>query len=221
MKLQEKKLARKLRKRGYSIKEICKKTGLAKSSVSLWVRDIELTIKQKQRLSERGIRKEVIEKQRATRLQRENARRQIIIDKAKKNIGYLLKRDLFLMGIILYWAEGSKTQRGVVKFSNSDPKIIKLMMLFFNKICRVSKRKFRGYIHIHPHLNVRKAENYWSSISGIPLNQFYKTYLKVNRASKNKKNSLPFGTFDINICDTKLFLKIQGWREGICKAFKI
>lgn len=215
MKLKEKKLARKLRKLGYSINEICKKAGLAKGSVSLWVRDIELTSEQKRKLSEKGIKKEVIERRRITRLTREDARRQVIIDKAKKEINNLSKKDLFLIGITLYWAEGSKTKRGVVKFSNSDPKIIKLTMRFFREICQVPEEKLKGYIHIHPHLSVRKAENYWSSVSGIPLTQFYKTYRKPNRASRNKKDSLPFGTFDINICNTELFLKIQGWIEKL------
>ncbi len=221
MKLEEKKLAIKLRRLGYSINEICKKAGLAKSSVSLWVRDIELTSEQKQKLSEKGIKKEVIEKRRITRLTRENARRQIIIDKAEKEINNLSKKDLFLIGITLYWAEGGKTKRGLVRLSNGDPKIIQVAMRFFREICQVSEKKFRGYIHIHPHLNKRKAENYWSSVSGIPLIQFYKTYLKPNRASQSKKDSLPFGTFDIYICNTELFLRIQGWIMGIYKTLKI
>ena len=94
-------------------------------------------------------------------------------------------------------------------------------MKFFREICKVPKSKFRGYIHIHPHLDKKIAENFWSRISGIPLNQFYKTYQKPNKSSKNKKDTLPFGTFDIYICDTKLRLKIMGWIEGVCKSFKI
>jgi len=215
MKLKEKQISRKLRKQGWSINEICNKFGFSKGSVSLWVRDIKLTPKQKQKLSEKGTKKEIIERRRLTRLTNENERRQIIVDKAKRGIINLSKKELFLIGIALYWAEGSKTQRNVVKFSNSDPDMIKLIMKFFRIICRVPKEKFRGYIHIHPHLNHKKAENYWSCISQIPLNQFYKTYRKPNKASGNKKDTLPFGTLDINICDTKLFLKIKGWIEKI------
>jgi len=215
MKLKERKIARKLRKQGYSIKEICKKAGLAKSSVSIWVRDIKLTLKQKQNLSEKGIKKEVIEKRRNTRLIKENARRQIIIDKAKKEINKLLERELKLMGIALYWAEGSKTRRGTVQFSNSDPKLVQIMMRFFRKICRVPRRKFRGHIFLHPHLSDKKAKEYWHNISGIPLNQFYKTSKQQSRASKGKKDTLPFGTFCIQICNTELFLKIKGWMERV------
>jgi len=221
MKLKEKRLAIKLRKKGYSINEICKKADFAKGSVSVWVRDIELTKKQKERLSEKGIKKEVIERRRTTRLTRENARRSIIIERAVKDINRISKRELFIIGIILYWAEGGKTQRGVVRFSNGDPRAIETMMKFFQEICQVPKEKFRGHIHIHPHLNVKKAEKYWSHISKIPLKQFYKTYSKQNKSSQGKRDSLPYGTFDIYICSTELFLKIQGWINGICKGLKI
>lgn len=216
MKTEEKKLAINLRQQGWSMNEIRKKLGVAKSSVSLWVRNIQLTDSQKQQLSEKGIKKEVIERRRITRLTKENARRQIIVDKAKNEIHDLSWKELKLIGIALYAAEGGKTG-GVARFSNGDPNLIKVMMKFFRVICKVPKEKFRGYIHIHPHLDTKRAENYWSSISGIPLSQFYKTYCKQNKSSKNKRDSLPFGTFDIYICNTELFLRMKGWAEGIYK----
>jgi len=215
MKNKEKKLARDLRKKGWSMNEIRRELKVAKSSVSLWVRDIELTEKQKQELSEKGIKKEVIERRRNTRLTRENARRQIIIDAAKKEIVPLSNQNIFLIGIALYWGEGAKTKRGTVRVSNGDPALIEVMMIFFRKICQVPEEKFRGYIHIHQHLNTKRAEKYWSNVSKIPLTKFYKTYNKPNKSSQNKKDSLPFGTFEIYINSTELFLKIQGWTQGI------
>ncbi|NCO15578.1 hypothetical protein GW816_01870 [Candidatus Wolfebacteria bacterium] len=120
---------------------------------------------------------------------------------------------------MLYWAEGGKSIRGIVRFSNSDPEMIKIIMAFFRKICRVPEEKFRGYIHIHPHLDYKKAEKYRSSIANIPLSKFYKTYRKMNRFSKNKKDNLPFGTFDVYILSTELFLKISGWARGIFGSY--
>lgn len=122
------------------------------------------------------------------------------------------------MGVMLYWAEGGKTQR-MVRFSNGDPEMIKIMMTFFRRICKVPESKFRGYIHIHPHLDFRAAENYWSSISEISLDQFFKTYRIPNKSSQNKKNSLPNGVFDIYVLDTNLFLKITGWAKGIFSSY--
>lgn len=218
MKTKEKKLARELRKKGFSLNEIKQELRISKSSVSLWVRDIILTYKQKQQLSQKGIKKEVIEKRRKTRLERENARRQIIIDEAKQEINNLLATELKLIGIALYWGEGAKTLRSGVQFSNSDPRMIQLMMQFFKKCCKVSETKFRGHIFLHPHLNTKKAEKYWHNISGIPLNQFYKTSKQQSKSSKKKKDTLPFGTFVIQINSTELFLKIKGWIEGVYEA---
>jgi predicted transcriptional regulator len=221
MKLEEKNLSRKLRENGYSLNEICKETGFTKSSVSLWVRDIELTSEQKQRLSQKGLKREDIESRRLNRLVKENARRMAIVNAAEKDILKLSRNDLFIIGTTLYWAEGRKGLKGVVSFSNSDPRAIKLMMRFFREICNVPEEKFRGHIHIHSHLHVKNAENYWSNIAKIPLKQFYKTYEKPSKASLGKKDTLPYGTFDIYVCSTELLLKIRGWTNGICKNFNI
>lgn len=211
-------MARELRTDGLSINQIYKQLNVAKSSVSLWVRDINLSVDQKRQLSDRGIKKELIEQRRSSRLRQENARRQMIIDLARAEVSKISMRELWLIGIALYWAEGGKTQRSLVRFANGDPKVIEVMMVFFRKICKVPEQKFRGYIHIHPHLDSRQAEEYWSAVSGIPLKQFFKTYTKPNSGSHNKKDTLPYGTFDIYICNTALFLKIKGWIEGISSS---
>lgn len=215
MKLQERKEAIKLREEGCSLKEICKILNVAKSSVSTWVRNVQLTQDQIKHLKEKGFYKEIIEKRRFTRLLNEQSKRQKIIDFAKNEIKSLSTRELWLIGTILYWAEGGKTNRSLVRFSNSDTETIKFMMVFFRKVCKVPEKSFRGYLHIHPHLDHIEAEKYWSSVTQIPLNQFYKTNRKLSIASQQKKDSIPLGTFDIYICDTQLFLKIFGWMQGV------
>jgi hypothetical protein len=134
---------------------------------------------------------------------------------AGQDIHALSPRDLWLVGIALYWGEGGKTNRGMARISNSDPAVIQIMMRFFREICQVPEAKFRGHIHTFSHRNVKTAEAYWSEISGIPTKQFYKSYIKQSVASKNKRDTLPYGTFQIYVCDTKLFYKIIGWIERI------
>ena len=219
MKSKEKNLAIILRKEGVSMGEIARKLNVAKSSISSWVGKIQLTKEQRQVLSQKGHTKEAIENRRTARLKNESAKRQIIIDGARANINKISNRELWLIGVMLYWAEGRKVGRGTVQFSNSDPEMIKIMMAFFRRICNVPAEKFRGNIHIHPHLDYKEAEKYWSNISGIPLSQFYKTYRKMNVASKHKRDNIPLGTFDIYICSTELFLKIFGWVQGVFKSY--
>jgi len=93
--------------------------------------------------------------------------------------------------------------------------MIKLMMLFLKNICKVPKDKFRGKVFIHPHLDVKKAERYWSNVSGISLRQFNKPLLAISRSSRQKKDTLPMGTFSILIGDVYTCSKIKGWIEGL------
>jgi len=211
-------IALKLRQEGKSINEISSLLGVAKSSVSVWVRDIKLDVLQLRALSQKGHDRVAIEKRRQTRLTNEARKRQITIDTALSEITEVTYHELWLIGIMLYWAEGGKTQR-LVRFSNGDPEMIKIMMAFFRIVCMVPEKKFRGYIHIHPHLDHVKSEKYWSEISDIPTNQFFKTYRKLNKSSQGKKDSLPNGVFDIYVLDTKLFLKIEGWAKGVFLSY--
>jgi predicted transcriptional regulator len=215
MKIIERNLARDLRKKGKSINQIVKEANLSKASVSFWVKDIVLTASQQKRISERGRSVKSIERRRASRLFNENQKRQIIIDAAGEDFNNISIKELKIIGAIFYWAEGGKTKRGMARVANSDPAIIKVMMRFFREVCTVKEERFRAQIHTHSHLNISKSLQYWSGITGIPIKQFFKTYAKPSVASKGKRDSLPYGTVDIVICDTKLFLTIKGWIQKI------
>ena len=214
MKLIEKEKSRVLRKQGKSINQIIKETGSSKASVSVWVRDIILTQTQKNKISLRGRSVESIEKRRISRLFNEEKKRRILINNAKKDFTYISLEQLKLIGVILYLGEGGKTKR-IVRLANSDPLVIKIMMRFFREICGVPENKFSGHIHTFVHADIERTEKYWSKITGISQKQFYKTYIKPSSASLQKRKALPFGTFDIYVCDTKLFLTIMGWIEKI------
>jgi len=213
IKVEKQELAKKLRRQGLSIAAIASRLSVAKSSVSIWVRDVTITKQQRIYLNSLPHTTEVIEKRRVTRITNEAAKREKIIDHAYQEVDKISHRELWFMGVMLYWAEGGKTQR-LVRFSNGDPRMIKIMLLFFRKICHVPEKKFRGHVHIHAHLDHRRAEKYWSEIAGIPVIQFFKTYRKASGGDTGK-NSLPYGVMDIYVLDTKLFLKILGWSSAI------
>ncbi|MFA5063301.1 MAG: hypothetical protein WC578_04455 [Candidatus Omnitrophota bacterium] len=217
MRTEERIRARKFRTQGLSLREICGRIKCSKSSVSGWVRDIPLTTEQIARLKLKQ------DKGRANAANHPNSPKQVwvrirsdIITSAVKEIpaipsGLALK----IVGTALYWGEGYKAVDNMVSFSNSDPQMIALMMKFFKEICKVPKVKFRGATHIHPHLDKIKSEKFWVKVSGIPLTQFHKTQFGVSRVSKQKRDSLPLGTFSIIICDARLQSKIKGWIKGL------
>lgn len=217
MRAAERKEARRLRRQGWSVRSIAKQINCAKSSISVWVRDIPLTPRQIERLKSKQ------DKARAKAADHPNSPKNVWAcirhDCAMQGVREIPSRcsltTLKWIGAALYWAEGYKISRNMINFSNSDPRMVALMMKFFRRVCGVPERKFRGTVHIHPHLDKERAERFWSGISGIPRNQFHKAQFGISRASKHKRDTLPLGTFRIVICDARLLWKIKGWIRGI------
>ena len=216
----EKNIALKLRQKGESIKGIAEKLGISKSTISLWCRDIELSAKQIQKLHERMLvgslkgRIKGARTQYERRLQKiENFRKQGIID-----IGKLSERDFLLSGLTLYWGEGSKKGRRV-RLTNSDPEIIKFMMIWFRKNWGIEDSKFILRIGINQiHKNrIEEVEKYWSKITSIPREQFGKTTLIKAKNKKNYKNfHIHYGTLTIEIRkSTEFYYQIMGLIDGL------
>ncbi len=215
MKITEKQKAIALREKGWTLNEIAKEIGCSKASVSVWVRHILLTEEQKFRITEKGRNLGSVERRRLARLSNEQKKRDEVVLKAKEDILTVSPKELMLIGAMLYLGEGNKASRGIARLTNSDPSVIKMMMRFFREVCGVPEGKFHAHIHTFENADIKKTEAYWSQVTGIPVRQFYKTYVKQSIASKHKRKTLPYGTLDIGVCDTKLFLTIMGWIEKI------
>jgi transcriptional regulator with XRE-family HTH domain len=208
-------LARNLRRKGKSYSEIFKVVNVSKSTLSLWLRDIPLTKEQKEKLQGRYKSRYIGSKKRQqTRIELTKK----IIREAKSEVKDLVNNKLFLAGLMLYWAEGTKRGEEMISFSNSDPNMIKFMMKWFRKICLVPERKFRIQIHIHSLHKERNIKEYWSKQTKIPLNQFHKLIIK-RTSLKHRKNKLYQGTCCIRVCDKNLFRKIMGWKIGVLEEF--
>jgi predicted transcriptional regulator len=210
-KLLKKERARVLRHRGKSLKSIAKMLGVAKSSVSLWCSDICLTENQLNRLKSRLNAPKLGALANKVKRQKEI---QEIRHKSKAEFTRLNIKDndrLRDIGTILYWAEGAKTGRQI-DFTNSDPQIIKLAMLWLRKIHKVPREKFRAAIYFHAGQDERMIKKYWSDITGIPLCQFHKSIFK-KEGTGHRKNILYNGTCKIRVCDSNLLNKVLAWIE--------
>jgi len=127
-------------------------------------------------------------------------------------IDQLSKRDLLLVGIGLYWGEGTKNNRA--RITNSDPEMIKFAIKWFKYIWNIPKDSFSCHILINEiHRNrVSEVENYWSEVTQIPKSQFTKTVLIKARNKKKYDNfNKHFGTLVLSIRKgTDLRHKIEG-----------
>jgi len=209
-----------LRKRGLSVNKIAEKLGAPQSSVSLWVRSVQLSHEQTVILKKHSHSPSVIEKRRQSRLANESVKRMAAINTSAKDISHMDKKTLLILGTALYWAEGGKSKLGVARVTNTDPDLIRMTMRFFREVCDVPEDKFRAHIHIHAPEAAERAEKYWSQISGIPLKHFYKTYTIKSKATKNRRFSLPYGTLEVAVNSIGVHLMILGWIEGLKRQSK-
>lgn len=209
---------RKLRKEGYTFREIREKLPfLAKGTISEWVRDIVLTPQQQNRILQEWLKGRIkfIRYNRWRHLD-SIKKSQKIISEAKKEIGKLTKRDLLIAGAALYWAESHTKSRNKIEVANSNPKIIALMMRFFREICQIKEDKFRCGLILHPNLNKRGALEFWSSLTNIPLSQFHKVYTKPSKTSTRKMHNILYkGTLKIYICNTKKLWRLKGFISAL------
>lgn len=213
-KIKEKFIAQKLREKEMSDGEIQKYISISRSTLSYWLRNLALSNEAKKILrdkeksryfSSKAIREKGVEKTRR------------ILNKSVKEVERLQDNPLFIVGLMLYWAEGDKLNENV-KFSNSDPLMIKLMMMWFREICMVPEKKFRIQLHTHTLHITKDVEKYWVGITKIPRSQFNKTCVKPT-SLRYRKNKLYYGTCSIRISDKDLFRKIMGWKMGYLKNF--
>lgn len=213
----EKKLAIELRKQGLTYNEILKKIPIAKSTLSVWLKDIGVAKRQSQRLTLQ--RKLAQIKASETCREIRVAKEKDIIGFAKKEIRGISKRELWLIGTAIYWAEGSKQKSHNVSqgvsFGNSDPKMILLFKKWMNECCSVEDDRLYYRIYIHETADIAEAKKFWSGLIGKKIE---KTYLKKHNPKTMRKNSGNdyHGLLRIDVTrSTDLNRKIKGWILGI------
>lgn len=220
MKYQEKMQAIGLRKQGKSYFDILKIVKVSKGTLSIWLKDVPLTNEQRENLFVTRRQKNILKLAEIRRSQKKE-RERITITAAKNEATKHMSNPLFLSGLMLYWAEGDKTEKAfAVKFSNSDPRMIKLMMRWFREVCGVAEERFRISLHIHELQHQQEIEQYWSDITGIPQNHFYKTWIK-ETSLRHRKNVLYNGTCAIRIGDITLLRRIHGWKLTVLETLRI
>lgn len=211
-----KKNAISLRKKGYSIKEVAKLCKISVGTASLWLREIKLSEKAKERIQKRRI----LGKDKARNFARKRKTESIKIaqEEAEKELQYYSPRvtDARLLVAFLFWAEGEKTDQNVT-FINSDPKMVQVFLKLFRTYFDLDDSKFRALVHIHEYHSESKIIDFWTDVTDIPREQFQKTYKKKNtgiRKKENYKGSISIRYYDAQIA-RKLFALYNTFTKNI------
>lgn len=211
-----------LRKRGFSYSEILHSVPVARSTLSLWLAPLSKSLGLPSWEMLRRAQTSGTNKKRKIRIDRTNKIKQFAI----KEISKIGRKELLLLGAMLYWGEGAKQSgRNVsqqVSFGNSDPLMCKLFIKWIKECFRVTEDMIVPsiYIHISRKNRVNEALEYWSKETGIPKDNFKKTCFsntKLSEHRRRKDKEKYFGLLRIRIRkSTDLNRRINGLIEGVC-----
>ncbi len=224
-------IAVELRKKGLSYSDIKTSLNIPRSTIAYWLKDIRLSDDQVEKLKTKRsqIAKENIGK-RTARILRETEE---IKSSSSKEIGGITKRELWLMGLMLYWRErflsGNESDvRKGVRFTSSDPDFIKLFLRWLQEIGRIDDEElaFDIFISKDKKSKLDAARNYWSGLTGFSRGHFSRVYYyratgKAGhgkgsaKKGKNANRKSEHGLLRIRVkASSMLARQIAGWIDG-------
>lgn len=212
--LEDRHSAIKLRRRGYSYSEIMDMIpNLSKGTLSGWLKNIELTDDQKKRLLQKICDGSERSRFRGSLRNKEKAVERIINlqKKAEDEYQRLDINPLFKVGLCLYWAEGAKKSRSF-QFVNSDPQMISLELRWLREILCVEENEIKIRIYIHEIYKDENCEKFWSEVTKISKERFFRTIYKPTQ-HKIKKNPGYKGCCRLDITKSEIYWKIVKWQQ--------
>lgn len=218
------KKAIRLRNKGLSYSEIQRQVPVAKSTLSILLRNVRLNQKAKKIIEGKLTKGQKMgaKARRTERISRENNIKNLARDEIKK----INSKDLFLMGLMLYWGEGSKARDGnisqQVAFANSDPKMCRLFLCWLTDAVNVNPDDIYFSIYINSIFRGKAsaAINYWVEQMAVPKSRFtgiYFTNTKFSNRNKRESRKNYNGILRIRVKkSTDLNRRIAGWIDGVC-----
>ncbi|MEI6191416.1 MAG: hypothetical protein WCG60_02445 [bacterium] len=167
-----------LRKKGKSIRNIEERLKIPRSTLSGWLKNIELSKSQKKVLDKkwrealvlarRGSmlwhNQQKLERLKKAELEADNVLNSIKIDKNSLDIALAM----------LYLGEGTK-KGDITSVGNSDPLILKFFVEGIIKNYNFDRNKIKCELHLRADQNQNKIKKYWSTELNIPLCNFLAT----------------------------------------------
>ena len=153
-----------MRADGRTLADIAAVLGVSRSSVSVWVRDVEFQPKPRRASAHRRPHPQHL------------AKLAEIAECEELGIQRLgaLSDDAFLAaGAALYAGEGSK---GQIQFANTNPAMMQFFCAWLRHFFIIDESRMRVRVYLHEGLDLDAAERFWSEVTGVPLSQFRAPY---------------------------------------------
>ncbi len=202
-----------------SIRDIASMLGVSKGSVSLWVRDVQLTSEQiadlDRRMRANRARFGYLSRCGGANTNRADAEKR---HRAFLEDGYQHAKgdERFRLICALYWGEGSKRQKNAFRISNCDPALLRVILNWLIEAGFEDRIAFRVQYYAENGWSEDEIRRWWSSRLKRLEERHWRRFVvcKLNRASQRKKiGRLPQGTASIEVCSTELLHRVLGGIE--------
>ncbi len=216
----EKIKAMSLRREGVSIKSIARILSVSKGSASLWCKDVKLSSEQIENLHKSMVIGGYKGRMLGAQLQKDRRMNKI---EAYRSLGAmemknLSEREVLLLGLGLFLGEGTKGKNQFI-FSNSNPEIIKLILLWLRKNFRVSSEDIfcRIFINVVHSSRIHEIQKRWAEITGLPLNNFKPpVFIKAKNKKIYENHNSHLGTLAVRVRkSSELHYRILGLCHGL------
>jgi hypothetical protein len=209
-KVEQQEQARAMRARNMTLHDIATELGVSKSSVSLWVRDVPFTPSKRRTGPQK--RSHPLREAKLAQIAALNA-------EGLDRIGTLTDDSFFAAGVALYAGEGSKTD-GAVKFANTDPAMVSFFCAWLRRFFLIDERRLRVRVYLHEGLDLDAAEAHWSGVTGVPREQFGKSY-RAKPDPSIRRNKHEFGCVYISYACAPTHRRIMGLVRALLSSSAI
>jgi len=206
----DKNKALQLRSSGKSYREIKNLLSIPKSTLSGWLKKTNWSDKIRLKLKKKAREKNTIRLRSLNKIRGKHLAKlyQEARDEAKQEFEYFKLHPLFISGTTIYWGEGDRSSRCIVRVANTDPFMIQVFVKFLREVCGISKKVIRAHILIYPDLNQNKCIDFWVKKSKLSVENFNKCVIIKGR---HKTRRLPYGVCYVTVSSTYLKEKMGVW----------
>lgn len=177
-----------MRRHGASVRDIEKRLGVQRSTLSYWFTKVPLSKHHLKLLKKRA--DNALVKARVEAVKWHNAQKAARMDlactqaiKTIKNIDFNDDAIAELALAILYLGEGAK-KSVATGLGNSDPLVLRFFISMLQRLYNVPVSDMRCYLHLRADQDPKKMIRYWSSALEIPPRNFRKPILDKRTAGR-------------------------------------
>lgn len=205
-------LATHYRKLGYSYSEISKICGISKATISAWLgkKAFSKSVKQ-ENIAKAGkanaSRLRLLNKAKA---KERDKRYQEALKSAKTEYRHYRTNPLFTAGLMLYLANGAKTNRSLIRFTTSSQEEHRIFRKFAHTYLGATKFSIKFWLLLNSNQNETESIKFWTKTLKLTTAQCYKH--QVIQTDK-KESSLQSGTGNTIIGNTVMKIKLLCWIE--------